>query len=235
MRTLVPQLPPRLLKRLGFEAGVSAGLISMKATLPPEQSTSLIAALDDVIEMLAAERMPRWRTDLPLRAGAWIQFMEPFRFGEAPSSFFLPGHDLVYFIATSDQPSRFLLCGSRVHLLDKRQATEGESDPSGFYTTALLDYARRLAALPDEAATGDPPPLAGIRGRRFGPTSDDDEATRQLNSAIWDMYDQRHRFSGYAVLSGHARVLAVDDFLMATPLYVEYADEDLYEGLHDAD
>jgi hypothetical protein len=101
--------------------------------------------------------------------------------------------------------------------------------PSGFYTTALLDYARRLAALPDEAATGDPPRLAGTRGRRGEATSDDDEATQQLNSAIWDMYDQRRHFSGYAVLSGHARVLAVNDFLLATPLYVEYADEDLNE------
>src|ERR1019366_2570269 len=134
MRTLVPQLPSRLLKRLGLEAGVSAGLISIKATLPPEQSPSLIGALDQVIKMLSAERLPRWRTDPQVRAGGWIQFEEAFSFGEALPSADLADHDLVYFVATPD-PLPFLLCGSRAHLLDKRQVTAVGPPGTGYYTT----------------------------------------------------------------------------------------------------
>jgi hypothetical protein len=36
MQALVPQLPGRTIRRLGLEAGVSAGLISLKVTLPGE-------------------------------------------------------------------------------------------------------------------------------------------------------------------------------------------------------
>jgi hypothetical protein len=31
------------------------------------------------------------------------------------------------------------------------------------------------------------------------------------------------RWTGRATLSGHARVLAVEDFVLGTPLYVEYS------------
>ena len=226
MRTLVPQLPVRLLKRLGLEAGVSAGLISMKVTLPPDQSPSLIGALDQVIEMLAAKRLPRWRTDPRVRTGGWIQFDEAFRFGEAPPSADLSDHDLVYFVATDDDQSSFLLCGSRAHLLDKRQVTDGRPDPvAGYYTTALLDYARRLAALPDEAAVADPPRLAGNLNMNGDPTSDDDEAQGELMRAIGELYNPNISWTGHAVLAGHARVLAVGDFVLATPLYVEYSED----------
>jgi Family of unknown function (DUF7019) len=229
MRALVPQLPGQVRKRLGLEAGLNAGLVSVRATLHPDEQSSLIAALDQVIEMIEVERLPRWRTDPRLRAGDWIQFAEGFRFGPAPMAHgVLPAHDLVYFVA-SDSEVPFVLCGSRVHLLDRHQAPEtGAADTwTGFYTTALLDYAQRLAALPDEAAVADPPRLAGIRNARGVPVADDDEVTRDLGRAIRQLYRRDMRWAGHAALSGQARVLAVGGFVLATPLYVEYsADRD---------
>jgi hypothetical protein len=158
-----------------------------------------------------------------VRAGDWIQFAEEFGFGEAPASFLLSGHDLVYFVATVG-PLPFMLCGSRAHLLDKRQVPDGEPNPhEGFYTTALLDYAHRLAALPDEAAVADPPRLAGTLGMRGDPTGDDDEAQGALSAAIKEVCSWDMGYTSHAVLAGHARVLAVGDFVLATPLYVEYS------------
>ena len=142
MRSLVPQLPARLRKRLGFEAGVSAGLFSIKATLPPDQASSLIGALDQVIEMLAAERFPRWRTDPEIRTGDWIQFTEDFRFGEVSSV--LPSAtnlDLVFFSATSGPP--FLLCGSGVHLLENARFQKMSAYVTGICT--LPTYLTTLA------------------------------------------------------------------------------------------
>jgi hypothetical protein len=228
MRALVPQLPGRMRKRLGLEAGINAGLISVRAILPPDQQPSLIAALDQVIEMLQAERLARWRTDPQLRAGDWIQFAEDFRFGEAPMARgSRPAHDLVYFVA-SDGPVPFVLCGSRAHLLDKRQVPDAERDAwAGFYTTALLDYTRRLAELPDEAAVADPPQLAGNMDAHGIPVEDDDRVMHALGYAIRELSRPRMQWTGQAVLSGHARVLAASGFVLATPLYVEYtADPD---------
>jgi hypothetical protein len=225
MRALVPQLPGRTRKRLGLEAGINAGLISVRATLPPDQQPSLIAALDQVIEMLEAERLPRWRSDPQLRAGDWIQFAEDFRFGEAPMARgSRPAHDLVYFMA-SDGPAPFVLCGSRAHLLDKRQVPDAERDAwAGFYTTALLDYTRRLAELPDEAAVADPPQLAGNMEVRGIPVEDDDDRVmRDLGYAVRELSRPGTRWTGHAMLSGHARVLAASGFVLATPLYVEYS------------
>jgi hypothetical protein len=224
MRALVPQLPGGLRKRLGLEAGVNAGVISLRATLAPDQQPALIAALDQVIEMLEAERQPRWRTDPQLRAGDWIQFCEDFHFGEAPKArYTMPADDLVYFVA-SDDPAPFVLCGSRAHLLDKRQVPDVNRDAGvGFYTAALIDYTRRLAALPDEAAVADPPRLAGNMNVRGIPDEDGDRITRDLGYAIRQLSRPSMGWTGHAALSGHARVLAASGFVLATPLYVEYS------------
>ena len=84
----------------------------------------------------------------------------------------------MYFVA-SGGPEPFVLCGSRAHLLDKRQVPDADRVGwPGFYTAALLGYTRRLAALPDEAAVADPPQLAGNIGMRGNPAEDDDRAHR---------------------------------------------------------
>lgn len=56
MRALVPQLPGRLRRKLGFEAGLNAGVASVTATLPSEPQPSSIAALDAVIKMIEKNR-----------------------------------------------------------------------------------------------------------------------------------------------------------------------------------
>lgn len=225
MRALVPQLPGRVLRRLGLEAGLNAGLVSLRATLPPQpQEPSLITALDQVIDMIDTERLPGWRTDPQLAAGDWIQFEEEFRFGEAPPApGRLPGRDLVYFVATDDTVP-FVLCGSRAHVVDMRQVPDAQhSHGVGFYTSAVLDFTRRTAALPDEAALAEVPSLAGNMDSRGVVTQDADQVARDLRYGMGWLSGARVDWPGRAVLSGHARVLAAGDFVLATPLYVEYS------------
>jgi len=225
MRALVPQLPGRVLRRLGLEAGLNAGLVSLRATLPPQQQEgSLITALDQVIDMIDAERLPRWRTDPGLAAGDWIQFEEEFRFGEAPSvPGVLSGRDLVYF-AAPDDTEPFVLCGSRAHVVDMRQVPDAQHPyGAGFYTSAVLDFTRRTAALPDEAALAAVPPLAGNMDCRGMVTEDADQVVRDLRYGMGWLSRASVGWPGRAALSGHARVLAAGDFVLATPLYVEYS------------
>src|SRR5947209_8625537 len=151
MRALVPQLPGQLRRRLGFEAGLNVGVASARASLPGEPQPSSIALLDAVVEMIEQEKGSRWRTDPDLRAGDWVQFEEEFLYGDAASAGeALSG--LVYFAAT-DGEAPFVLCGSSVHVLDRWHSGDGPPRRVGhFYMDALLDYARALAGLPDEAA-----------------------------------------------------------------------------------
>ena len=79
MRALIPQLPGRHRRRLGFEAGLNAGVATAKATLPSEPQPSSIALLDAVVEMIEQEKGSRWRTDSDLRAGDWIRGGVPLR------------------------------------------------------------------------------------------------------------------------------------------------------------
>ncbi len=216
MRALIPQLPGQLRRRLGFEAGLNAGVVSAKATLQSESQPSSVALLDAVVEMIEREKGSRWRTDSDLRAGDWIQFEEEFRYGDAATS------GLVYFAAT-DTEAPFVLCGSAVHVLDRWQSGENSSDRQEglwFYMDAFFAYARKLAGMPDEAATAEfvpPTPPGG-----------------GLLQALWILCDEAQRKdSNWAIepvrLSGHARALAViptcegPPAVLATPLYVEYA------------
>lgn len=230
MRALVPQLPGQLRRRLGFEAGLNAGIVSAKATLQSESQPSSVALLDAVVEMIEREKGSRWRTDSDLRAGDWIQFEEEFRYGDAATWPYLrsdqdSGHalsGLVYFAATDAETPPFVLCGSSVHVLDRWQSGDSHEKQVGqFYMGALIAYARQLAELPDEAATTEfVPPTA----RREGP----------LAYALWVLCRNAQsgddRWATEPVrLSGHARVLAVipgregPPGVLATPLYVEYA------------
>lgn len=173
MRALVPQLPGQLRRRLGFEAGLNAGVVSAKATLQSEPQPSSIALLDSVVEMIEREKGSRWRTDNHLRAGDWIQFEEEFRYGDAATAPYLYGDQhsshalsgLVYFAATDAGPP-FVLCGSSVHVLDRWQTGDSLDRQVGwFYMEALLAYARNLAEMPDEAAAaGFVPPTARLEG-----------------------------------------------------------------------
>ena len=178
MRALVPQLPGQLRRRLGFEAGLHAGIASAKASLPGESQPSSIALLDSVVEMIEREKGSRWRTDNDLRAGDWIRFEEEFRYGDADTARYLRDlrHDqvaeqalsgLVYFAAT-DAEAPFVLCGSSVHVLDRWQSGDSPGKQVGhFYMDALIACARQFAELPDEAATTEFAPPGTSQGKRF--------------------------------------------------------------------
>lgn len=233
MRALVPQLPGQLRRRLGFEAGFSAGVVSARATLPGDSQPSPVALLDAVVEMIEREKGSRWRTDSDLRAGDWIQFEEEFRYGDAATAGYLRHHDqaagralagLVYFAAT-DTEAPLVLCGSSVHVLDRWQSEGAPWQRVGhFYMDAIIAYARQLAELPDEAAgTEFAPPEEGLgHSLRYA-----------LSWLCRETRDDRPRgwVTGPVRLGGHARVLAVEPPLaaggppcvLATPLYVEYA------------
>jgi hypothetical protein len=221
MRALVPQLPGQLRRRLGFEAGLNVGVASARASLPGEPQPSSIALLDAVVEMIEQEKGSRWRADPDLRAGDWVQFEDEFLYGDAANAGeALSG--LVYFAAT-DGEAPFVLCGSSVHVLDRWQAEDEPGRRVGrFYMDALLDYARALAGLPDEAAVTEftPPRTRG--------------SLRYALGFLTQVETQRDPgwATGPVRLSGHARVLAVEPdpdggrppCVLATPLYVQYAE-----------
>ncbi|MDP9607906.1 SAVMC3_10250 family protein [Streptomyces hygroscopicus] len=221
MRALVPQLSGRLRRRLGLEAGFNAGVASVKATLPSDAQPSSAALLDAVVNMIERARGFRSRTDGDLQPGDWIRFEEAFHYGDAPGR--VRDEDtaagLVYFAAKDGPP--FVLLGSGVHVLDRWQSEEARGPGRPFYMDAIRAYARRLAELPDEAATGEFEPLP--RPRRAVP----------LRHAMEYLCDSVGRWespwvSQLVQLGGHARVLAVEPMsdgtrsVLATPLYVEY-------------
>lgn len=189
MKDLVPQLPRKVLRRLGVEAGVNVGVLSLRATLSPGEQASQVALLDSVISMIEEERLTRWRTDPELRAGDWIQFEEAFRHETTPPDVAhpMPSGDLVYFNAVEMQNKRFSLCGSREHLTGGNYGLDEVGDAVAVESIAAL--------LGDGRADADSP--SG---------------------------NQRVRRADGVDLLGHARVLTVfDDFVLGTPLYVEYS------------
>ena len=236
MQALIPQLPSRPRRRLGFEAGLNAGVASAKASLPSEPQPSSIARLDAVVEMIEHEKGSRRRTDSDLRGGDWIQFEEEFRYGDAaPRHHAMPGEadhalsGLVYFAAT-DAEAPFVLCGSSVHVLDRWQSGDSQGKRVGyFYMDALIAYARQIAELPDEAAVAvfAPPTPRARQDSSLGLAY----ALHWL-CAIETREDRGNGWvTGPVLLKGHARVLAVESqptrgvppSVFATPLYVEYA------------
>jgi hypothetical protein len=230
MRALVPQLPGQLRRRLGFEAGLSVGVASAKASLPGEPQPSSVSLLDAVVEMIEREKASRWRTDSDLRAGDWIQFEEEFRYGDAATPHRLRRDQaasrelsgLVYFAAIAGTP--FVLCGSSVHVLDRWQSGDEPGQRVGyFYMDALIACARQLAELTDEAAATEFTPPETGSGLRYALSWLCRVETRDDRPNGW--------VTGPVRLSGHARVLAVEPspeageppYVLATPLYVQYA------------
>jgi uncharacterized protein DUF7019 len=223
MQVLVPQLPGRIRERLGLEAGLNAGVLSLKATLSSDSGTSVVGALDAVVKMIERLYGSRQRTDSGLAVGNWIGFEEDFRYGSA-----WPGNGegrdrpvvegLVYF-AAADYPRRppFALVGSSAHLLDRwRSAAEATPNrPVGeLYIEAIRAYAEAVRQLPGHAAIGN---LSMI-----GPTD------RALSAATLLCEIHAPHQEGWTPpvrLAGLARILAVDDAgsILATPLYMEYA------------
>lgn len=221
MAALAPQLPPRVRRRLGFDAGPNVGVVSVHAS-PPAGTPAPVALLDAVVEMIERDRGPRWRADDELRAGDWIVFEEDCYYGAGwpgEGTGDGPAGGLVYYAAAGRPP--FLLCGSAAHVLDRRQPAGAgpEALVGRFYTDALLSYLRQVTALPDDAAAGAVPPA---------------EPRRWLHHAVsWLTQVEPHRAQGWhgpVRLSGHARVLACEQrgpgrerWALATPLYVRYA------------
>jgi hypothetical protein len=66
------------------------------------------------------------------------------------------------------------------------------------------------------------PPLAGNRDSRGIVTDDADRVARDLRYGMTWLSMPRVQWAR-ADLSGHARVLAAGDFVLASPLYVEYS------------
>src|SRR5262249_10930079 len=83
MAVLVPQLPGRVRERLGMEAGLNAGVLSLRASLSSDSRTSPVGALNAVVKMIERKHGHRQRTDRGLAVGSWIKFEEEFRFGSA--------------------------------------------------------------------------------------------------------------------------------------------------------
>ena len=212
-----------------MEAGLNAGVVSVRASSTPGgPEPSSVGVLDAVVDMIEKELGSRWRAEGDVRPGEWIQFEEEFRYGAG-----YPGDaareeevmsGLVYFAAVSRPP--FVLCGSAVHVLDRWQSPDSRPRHVGyFYLDALRAYARRLAELPDEAAASEfTPPVPGYRTRgtlAYALSWLCGVETRDGRGNGW--------VTGPVLLSGHARVLAVEPerdgtpTVLATPLYVEYA------------
>ncbi|MFK8906886.1 SAVMC3_10250 family protein [Streptomyces sp. YS-3] len=224
MEVLVPQLPGRVRERLGLEAGLNAGVLSLKASLSNDNRTSLVGALNAVVRMIERKHGHQHRTDQGLSVGSWIEFEEEFRFGSAwPGSG--EGRDrpvvdgLVYFAAAQyPQHPPFALVGSLAHLLDRRRPTsDGDSDSQQvgrLYIEAIRAYAQAVQELPGRAAIGDLSTLGST--------------DRALSAVILLCEIDAPHAEGWAPpvrLAGLARILAIDEFgtILATPLYIEYA------------
>ena len=110
--------------------------------------------------MIEVERSPRWRTDPKLQVGHWIQFEEEFWYGEAAPSYSGPSSDVVHFGAINHQDNMFLLCGSQVHVLDKRQRPTVDRRPRrSFYTSEVGVNVFELGRFCDEQPVTEPPVL----------------------------------------------------------------------------
>ncbi|MGW2426815.1 SAVMC3_10250 family protein [Streptomyces sp. NPDC001709] len=222
MRALAPQLPGRLRRRLGLEAGLNAGIASLKASLPGDSQPSSTALLDAVVAMIERSRGFRRRSDEDLRPGDWIQFEEWFRYGVAsgdgPRNDDATTAEVVYF-AAMELPA-FVLVGSAVNVLDRHQSEEARSlQGPPFYVDAIRAYAQRLAELPDEAGIADFEPPSPVR------RSSVLQCIRYL--CLDFFYAIPNGSPSQVRLSGHARVLAARTdreprAVLATPLYVEY-------------
>jgi len=224
MQALVPQLPGQLKRRLGIEAGVSVWFASLRATLPGGVQQPPLAVLDEVVRMIERDRVVRQRIESGVTIGDWIRFEEDFRYADASPELW-QGDDaavsrLVYFVATT--LPQFVLCGSAVHVLDRRQSAMPSSGPpvGVFYVDAVRAYGRKMSELADEGAISDPLPAPDIgpgRGLRIG------------LQALHNEAEHHPGWSSAVRLAGHARVLATDDSMgqgsaiLATPLYIEYS------------
>ena len=217
MRVLSPQVPQKLWKKAGFEAGVNIGLASFTTTLPGESPQPSVAMLDPVVEMIEQERRVKWFTDEALQVGDWIQFEDNFFYGDAAPAGMRSDEvvvaGLVYFAAQrSPRGTPFVLVGSSVNVLDRWQPPDSHVTTVGtYYMDAVRAYAARLAELPDEAAQSEftAPPF-----RSHGLV----QALHYL-APVAEQPVKMGWAAGPVMLRGHARVLAApnDDIWGGAP------------------
>lgn len=224
MRVLTAQLPDRVRNRLGVEAGINTGIVTVKGTLAGSDGNapSSLGALDAVIEMIEKSHGERRRTDADLRPGDWFKLDETVEYGHAHDSEeeFTGPNSLVYFAVTTLPP--LILLTSAKYILEIQQGnTEAEQrrGPGPFYLHLFKDQYRALLETPGEGA-------AGVVTQRATDV--------MFFYAVWQLcyFASRRaaRNRGRPVrLAGHARVLAVGEgpdqqqCVVATPLYLEYA------------
>ncbi|GAA2524348.1 hypothetical protein GCM10010276_89750 [Streptomyces longisporus] len=178
--------------------------------------------------MIEEKHGERSRHDVDLRVGDWIRLDEVFLYGRASSARdpAIERYNLVYFAAAELPPLALLASG--YHILDRRQPEPTPQqcyDPGHFYMEALREEFRHLRELPGGGAVG------------TLPDPDDVEYSNVGTSVGWlcgsDARQHRNiiRWMPPTKLAGHARVLAVGNapggnherWLLATPLYLEYA------------
>lgn len=231
MSALIPQLPDRVRNRLAVEAGINVGVVRVKAGLANDarvRSPSAVEALAAVIEMIEAKYGKRSRADADLRVGDWITLDEVFVYGRASTNVrdASTPPELVYFAA--EEPPSLVLLASEYHILDHRRperSPEDVEDPGMTYMEALHEEFARLRVLPGGGAVGALPDTADLGYPTW------ERAVSWLCHIEAGARRHMIRWMPATKLSGHARVLAVDDgqggdderTVLATPLYLEYA------------
>ncbi|MGW8688018.1 SAVMC3_10250 family protein [Streptomyces sp. NPDC055817] len=207
-------------RRLGIEAGINAGIVSLKGIQPGSESNaqpSSVEALGAVMEMVKRSSDVRLRTDPDLRPGDWIKTTEDFNFWLARDrgDESVGTDNLVYFAATADPP--LLLLASAKHMLEQPQEVPPPEHPMHRGAVTYMEILVRLVRPLHGDGTRDEENLS------YGWAI---EAARQICAEA----PERAGFEGRQPirLSGHARVLGVGVrrgkyCVIATPLYLEYA------------
>ncbi|MET8746891.1 SAVMC3_10250 family protein [Streptomyces sp. NPDC004728] len=222
MQVLVPQLPDKSRKRLGIEAGINAGIVSVKGTLAGRESNtrSSIEALDAVVEMIEKTHGRRSRNDPDLRSGDWITINEVFQCGRPRNDGSeLTGPDGLVCFAAATLPPLMLLTSAK-HILEVRQGSTSAEVPSNqmhpHYLNHFLSLYRHLIRTQDGAGELEPD-FATTRNR----------ATYLMLTKCREVAEDVANGGEAMRLSGLARVLSTGPTtnmrVVATPLYLEYA------------
>ncbi|MFF0087767.1 SAVMC3_10250 family protein, partial [Streptomyces canus] len=148
MRVLTPQLR-RYARRLGIEAGINTGIVSVKGTRASsagEPQPSSLEMLDAVIEMIEKMHGQRSRTDVDLQPGDWIKFTETFNYGQAEDEEEFTGPNRLVAFAAAASPPLVLLTSAK-HILEIQLENPEPEQPQRsepFYLNLLMRQCRSL-------------------------------------------------------------------------------------------